>query len=76
MLPMKNNALFRSKEFPPACEYCRHGKPSPDGCCVLCGVRGVMLRQSHCKKYRYDPLKRRPRRAPQLPDYDPELFSL
>lgn len=73
---MKNKGLFKIKEFPPACEYCLRGKHSPDGSCVLCAERGVMLMQSHCKKYTYDPLKRRPHATPTLPEYDAEQFAL
>jgi hypothetical protein len=76
MHKMKNTTLFKAKEFPPACEYCLRGKHSPDGSCVLCAERGVMLMQSQCKKYQYDPLKRRPRPTPQLPDFDPEQFVI
>ena len=72
----KNKALFRAKEYEPACELCRHGKLAPDGQSVLCARRGVMRRQSSCKKYEYDPLKRQPRRTPLLPEFDPEAFAL
>ena len=68
--------LLRVKKFDPACEFCRFGKSAPDGSSVLCPVRGVMRRQSCCKKYEYDPLKRKPNRTPLLPEYDPEQFVL
>jgi hypothetical protein len=68
--------LFRGSKYEPACEFCRYGKSAPDGSSVLCSVRGVMRRRSSCKKYEYDPLKRKPKRAPLLPEYDPEEFAL
>ena len=68
--------LLRASKYNPACEFCRFGKSAPDGSSVLCSVRGVMRKQSHCRKYQYDPLKRKPSRAPLLPDYDPEQFEL
>jgi len=68
--------LFRASKYEPACEFCRYGKSAPDGSSVLCSVRGVMRRQSRCKKYEYDPLKRKPSKAPLLPEYDPEQFAL
>ena len=68
--------LLRASKFTPACEFCAYGKSAPDGSSVLCSVRGVMRRQSLCKKYTYDPLKRKPARAPLLPEYDPEMFAL
>jgi hypothetical protein len=72
----KVKPLLKAEAFPPACEYCLRGKPSPDGGCVLCALRGVMRRDSHCRKYQYDPLKRRPPRSPTLPEYEPEQFLL
>jgi len=68
--------LFRAAQYAKVCEHCRFGKPAPDGSSVLCNLRGVMRRQSSCKTYEYDPLKRVPGRAPALPEYDPELFVL
>ena len=68
--------LLRAVKYEPACELCRYGKSAPDGSSVLCSVRGVMRRQSCCRKYEYDPLKRRPSRALLLPEYDPEQFAL
>jgi len=72
----KNKALYRAKDYDPSCELCRHGKLSPDGKSVLCCVRGVMRRTSLCKKYEYDPIKRQPKCAPALPEFDPEQFLL
>jgi len=72
----KLKRLLRAGDYKPACEFCRHGKPSPDGHSVLCSLRGVMRRQSSCKKYEYDPIKRRPERAPMLPEFDPGEFTL
>jgi len=68
--------LLRATKYEPACEFCRYGKSAPDGSSVLCAVRGVMRKQSSCKKYEYDPIKRKPNRTPLLPEYDPEEFAL
>jgi len=68
--------LFQATQYDTVCEHCRYGKTAPDGNSVLCAVRGVMRRQSSCKKYEYDPIKRVPARSPALPEYDPELFTL
>jgi len=68
--------LLRASKYEPACEFCRYGKSAPDGSSVLCSVRGVMRKQSRCKKYEYDPIKRKPNRAPLLPEYDAEEFEL
>ena len=72
----KLKSLLRASSYKPACEFCSYGKPSPDGQNVLCSLRGVMRKQSCCKKYEYDPIKRRPERTPLLPEFDPEQFML
>ena len=72
----KNRALYRGKDYEPACELCLHGKLAPDGSSVLCSLRGVMRRTSRCKKYEYDPIKREPKHTPLLPEFDPEAFAL
>ncbi len=61
----------------PRCEYCLIGKLSADGETVLCTKKGVMDKDSSCKKFKYDPLKRIPKaEAPFLPEFSPEDFSL
>lgn len=60
----------------PACAYCAHGRPAPDGESVLCVKKGVMRKDSACRKYRYDPLKRTPKKKPRLPQYNAEEFEL
>lgn len=61
---------------PPACEYCIQGHPAADRKMILCRRCGVVSPYYHCKKYEYDPLKRIPRRPPQLPKFSPEEFQL
>jgi len=68
--------LLRVTKYEPACEFCRWGKSAPDGSSVLCSERGVMRKSSYCRKYEYDPIKRRPNRAPLLPEYDAQEFEL
>lgn len=60
----------------PQCTYCEHGKISPDGEHILCKKKGIMERYAHCKKFRYDPLKREPAKKPKLPEFSPEEFEL
>ncbi|MCL2532286.1 MAG: hypothetical protein FWE40_09085 [Oscillospiraceae bacterium] len=72
----KTRALFHAKNYEPCCALCLHGKPAPDLGSILCPHRGVMLPDSLCKKYEYDPIKRRPERAPTLPEFEPEQFTL
>lgn len=52
--------IFR-KDLEPMCIYCTHGKPlSPME--VACAKRGVQSSTNHCRRFRYDPLKRTPPR--------------
>lgn len=70
----KNN-LF-GNNIGPACVYCELGRPAPDNIMVLCRKYGPVAPHFKCAKFRYDPLKRVPKRAPKLPDYTPEDFEL
>lgn len=67
---------YFGKNIAPACSYCLYGSPAPDERTVLCSKNGVVSPFFSCRKYRYDPLKRRP--APQnvLPRYDRSDFEL
>lgn len=68
--------LFNFKKSP-ACEYCAHGRFTPDSTAILCVKKGIMLPSSHCKLFKYDALKRRPRQAPKIStDFSEEDFSL
>ena len=71
---MKQTVL--NNKITPACAYCAIGKLSCDGKSVLCTRKGVMQPDSHCRAFRYDPLKRVPREPAQLPQYSAEDFSL
>ncbi len=60
----------------PSCSYCQYGTATKDGLAILCRRRGVMLPDSFCRRFRYDPLLRVPSRQPRLPQYDAEDFTL
>ncbi|MGI6744975.1 MAG: hypothetical protein ACOX45_02160 [Acutalibacteraceae bacterium] len=62
--------------IPPQCRYCTYGRTTADGTNVLCIKKGVMLLNSRCRKYKYDPLKREPRQKPEKPEFSKEDFSL
>lgn len=68
--------LYNTSEISPACEYCALGRPSPDGETVLCIKKGVVKKDFHCRKYKYDIMKRVPKRAPEMQTFDSEDFSL
>ena len=49
------------KKIEPRCAYCAHGRTLTDHQ-VICAKKGVMSAGSHCRAFRYDPLKRVPPR--------------
>lgn len=65
-----------SAEVSPKCEYCSNGILSPTGKEVLCRKKGIMQTDSFCKKFKYDPLKRKPEQVKLKSDYSAEDFML
>ncbi|HIR11378.1 MAG TPA: hypothetical protein IAB30_04185 [Candidatus Fimenecus excrementavium] len=65
-----------AEKIAPKCEYCAYGRLSPDKETVLCEKKGVVERDGHCRKYKYDILKREPRRPRKLQSFSEEDFSL
>ncbi len=68
--------LFR-KRIQHACSYCRFGAQLEDGA-VLCAKKGMRGVDDPCRKFKYDPCKRIPRKAKALDfsKYEKEDFSL
>ena len=52
--------LFQ-KKIEPRCTYCVHGRAMGEDQ-VVCPKKGVMAAGSHCRSFKYDPLKRVPPR--------------
>ena len=50
--------LFQ-KKIEPRCVYCARGR-ALDETQVVCPKKGVMAAGSHCRSFKYDPLKRVP----------------
>ena len=71
-----SKSLYNTENLSPKCEYCANGRPSPDGVNVLCKKMGVVSRDFHCKRFKYDIMKRVPKRAPELQSFEEEDFSL
>ncbi len=72
---MKQKLLNR-KKYSPECSFCQHGKLSADGESVLCVKKGVMMTDSSCRKFVYDPLKRKPKKSPKLTEFEPSEFEI
>ena len=70
-----SDKLFRG-EISPACGYCARGRLTPDGKEVLCVRKGVMPTDGYCGKFKYDPLKREPKKEPPGFEFDPEDFDI
>ena len=56
--------LFQ-KKIEPRCTYCAHGRALGEDQ-IVCPKKGVMAAGSHCRSFRYDPLKRVPPRPVPL----------
>lgn len=61
-LPRRKNymALFQ-KKIEPRCSYCARSRALSEEQ-VVCDKKGVMSAGSHCRAFKYDPLKRIPPR--------------
>lgn len=68
--------LFR-KKIERSCLYCAYGTKLDDES-ILCTKRGVVLADSKCRKFLYDPTKRVPAKpkAPDFQKYSEEDFKL
>ncbi|MBE6746716.1 MAG: hypothetical protein E7558_04630 [Ruminococcaceae bacterium] len=68
--------LIDGNAYSKVCENCFNGRMTADGQSVLCVRNGVMRPDSTCRKYKYDPLKRRPRRPHIAGGFTEEDFTL
>ncbi len=55
-----------AEDCPKLCEFCRFAIEVPRTDDMLCEVRGVVGKEYCCRKFVYDPLKRIPRRPPEI----------
>ena len=58
------------------CEYCFYGKLSADGGTVLCPKRGPVSTDYCCRKYKYDILKREPKKPAAVEKINPDDYKL
>lgn len=56
--------LFR-KNMEPDCAYCQWGQQISETD-VMCVKKGIVLSGTHCRRFKYDPLKRVPPRPVSL----------
>lgn len=69
-------SLTNKKDITPACKLCAHGIISPDGDSVLCIKTGIRQLDSSCHSFKYDPLKRVPRKPNRVGEFSEEDFQL
>lgn len=74
VIAMKRRLIGKNVE--PKCEYCLHGTPTLDGESVICPKKGILNNDAHCKRFRYDPLKRVPREDPEMLSFSESDFTL
>jgi len=55
---------------PSMCRYCENASPLHDEDEMLCRIRGVVSGDHVCRKFIYDPLKRRPMTRRKLPSLE------
>ncbi len=68
----KKNTEYEINEI---CLYCENSIPLMDGDDnVLCSKKGVVKEDHRCRKFSYDPLKRKP--APKINIPSPEALDL
>lgn len=72
---MKKSKFFNNK-ISPACEYCEYGKNAGDYEMILCRLRGVVSPYYKCKKFKYSPIRRKPKNMPTLAAKSTEDFVI
>lgn len=65
-----------NKKIQPQCAYCRHARTFAEDSEILCKYKGVVQPHDHCRKFKYDILKRAPQRQTLGDDYSVEDFKL
>ena len=65
-----------NKKLVKHCEYCMHGTVSSFSDEVLCKKKGITNINDSCRHYKYDPLKREPKKIKIADNYKSEDFLL
>lgn len=68
--------LIDVKKYPKKCANCFFGRTPMDKSSVLCEKKGVVLPESKCRHYKYDPLKRIPQKPLPQMEFSADDFKL
>lgn len=63
----KQNKKSEKYEIERLCAYCEKATKLAGEDYVLCKKRGVVAQGYVCRSFIYDPIKRKPKRLPQIP---------
>lgn len=66
---------MKNKAVEPMCEYCQRVHMQSDGS-LVCEKKGEVSGDESCKKFKYDPLKRKPRKPKLNLDFSAEDFQI
>ncbi|MBQ8250026.1 MAG: hypothetical protein IJY93_09165 [Clostridia bacterium] len=58
--------MKKNSETPKFCEFCRYAEVLSGTEDMLCKHKGAVDREYSCRRFIYDPLKRVPRKLPEL----------
>ena len=64
----EDNGMKADERIEKFCKYCEHAATLSDPDSMLCAKIGVVSASHCCRRFRYDPLKRVPRRKPDALD--------
>ena len=65
-----------NKKLSPACKYCECAKISTFDDEIICKHKGITRLDDRCRKYRYDPFKRVPKKIIIEKNYSDKEFKL
>ena len=79
MIFSRKNRLWDTKEYT-HCDFCLYSSQETTGegqlRCLYKKRRKPVAPEDSCKKFSYDPTKRKPRELPPLTTFDPKDFEL
>lgn len=68
--------IINEKDVTNECQNCLFAAQLAGEDAVFCKKTGIRKMNSSCKKFKYDPLNRVPRRAPKMMEFSEKDFEL